>query len=177
MKPAGTQTLTLMICAALIFGLGGCGTEGHDHAHGYDHDHDHDHGHNHHHHVAPHGGVLHEIGEHFAQLEFVLDAETGTLTMYVLDGCAENAIRLSHETIDLTVTPDDGESLALQLDAVASPLTGETVGNSSQFYVRSDALIGVEKLRGRIASITIRGQTVEHVEVLYPEGYHSHHHH
>jgi len=175
--------LVMLAVVALLSPLTGCGTDAHDHdadddhTHGHDHDHDHDHGHHGHHHVAPHGGALHEIGDHFAHLEFLLDSDTGVLTMYVLDGEAENAIRLEHETIAITVVPDEGEPLTLQLDAVASVLTGETVGNSSQFQVQSDELIGASKLRGTLDVLAIRGHTVENVEIIYPEGNEGHHHH
>src|SRR5690606_9176283 len=38
---------------------------------------DHDHDHDHHHHEAPHGGHLVMLGDHVAQVELVLNAETG----------------------------------------------------------------------------------------------------
>ena len=48
-----------------------------------------------HEHVAPHGGALVELGEELAHLELVHDPTTGTLTAYVLDGEAEQAVRVS----------------------------------------------------------------------------------
>src|SRR5580765_6586359 len=49
--------------------------------------HDHDHEHHHHHHAekGPHDGALVAIGHDDAHLEVVLDADTGTVTAYVLD--------------------------------------------------------------------------------------------
>ena len=50
-----------------------------------------------HQHTAPHGGVLAELGEHEAAAEMVLDRASGSLTLYVLDAHAENAVRSAHE--------------------------------------------------------------------------------
>jgi hypothetical protein len=60
------------------------------------------HGHEHH---APHDGTLVELGEEFAHLELVLNAQTGTLTVYVLDGEAEQSVRIAQPEIELTVHP------------------------------------------------------------------------
>ena len=52
-------------------------------------------------HVAPHGGTLVPLGEHAYNLELVRDADTGRLSLYVLDGHAENFIRITAPTIEL----------------------------------------------------------------------------
>src|SRR4051812_8065508 len=68
-----------------------------------DDDDHHDHGGHHHHHAekGPHGGALVAIGQDDAHLEIVLDAETGTLTAYVLDGEAEKAISIKQKNLQL----------------------------------------------------------------------------
>jgi hypothetical protein len=64
---------------------------GHHHAHGE---------------KGPHDGALVAIGDGAAHLEVVLDAETGKVTAYVLDGSAQNPVTITAEKlqIDFTVT-------------------------------------------------------------------------
>src|SRR5262245_1267113 len=105
------------LVAGGLFILGGCPGEtpaptkttttsaaGHQHQDG-DEDHDHDHDHHHHHaEKGPHGGALVAIGEDDAHLEIVLDADTGTLKAYVLDGEAANPVAIKQENVQLAVT-------------------------------------------------------------------------
>lgn len=156
---------------------------GHDHAHGHDHDHaGHDHaGHDHahhdhahgescdHHHAAPHGGALVALGDHFAHLEMLLDAETGTLTAYVLDGEAEKSIRLKQGAIEISVLVGS-ERHVVSLGAVENVLTGETVGDSSEFRATVEALQGQERFVGQVKALAVRGQELRDVSFLYPEG-------
>ena len=51
-----------------------------------------------HEHKPPHSGTLVEFGEEFAHLELVLDAATGTLKAYALDGEAEKAVLTDPQT-------------------------------------------------------------------------------
>lgn len=164
---------------AATLGAAGCGGAGGD-EHAHDHD---DHGHAHddatttdgghgHSHEAPHDGALIAVGDHFAHLELVLDAAAGQLTLYVLDGDASGGRRVAHESLDVHVTQIDGEAadVRLSLAAVASRLTGETVGDTSQFQASDESLVGAERFTAELATISIRGQTLEGVELRYPEG-------
>lgn len=119
-----------------------------------------------HHHTAPHGGLLVELGEHFANLEFVLDAEAGKLTAYAFDGCVEESVRLAQESIAVTITPkgDDAEAVELVLEGVESALTGEKKGDTSQFEASHAVLKGLKAFHGKIATVEILGQTFENVE-------------
>lgn len=117
-------------------------------------------------HEAPHGGTLVELGEHFAMLEFVLDAGAGTLTVYVLDGGAEQAVRVAQPTI--AVTFDAPQVLAgqvLTLAAKANVLTGETVRDTSEFVVTHPALKGQAAFSARVAEVAVKGQTFKDVAV------------
>ncbi|MEX0741305.1 MAG: hypothetical protein WD079_00815, partial [Phycisphaeraceae bacterium] len=170
-----------MIFAALT--LAGCGAAADDHAdqaghaQGPHHDHDHDahnddhadHGHQH---DAPHGGALVAIGDHFAHLEAVLDPETGQLTLYILDGDVQRGVRVAHEQLQLTIHEVDGESATfdLTLEPVASGLTGETVGDTSQFQATDDRLATAEQFTAELHSLTVRGQTIEALAIHYPDG-------
>ncbi len=117
-------------------------------------------------HEAPHGGVLVELGDHFAFLEFVLDEEAGSLTVYVLDGAAEQAVRVSQETIGLVFeAPGTLAGTSLELKARANVLTGETAGDSSQFVVTHESLKGVKAFAGTVVLIAVRGQEFRDVAV------------
>jgi hypothetical protein len=133
--------------------------------HGHDHDHAHDHAHadtDPHRHEAPRGGVLVELGEHAAHVELLLDPEAGELTLYSLDAHAEQAVRLAAPTLEVVVGTDQGE-LWLELAAVASALTGERVGDSSEFRAVDPGLVGLVGLSGRIPAIEVRGVLFEDV--------------
>ena len=136
----------------------------------------HDHGHQHEH-TAPHGGTLVVLGEEFAHLELVLDPGAGSLTGYILDGEAENAVRIGQEDIDIKIRdtlPSGGESdksgYALILKPVSNVLTGETAGDTSEFAVQSDRLKGVRKFDAVISAIEIKGRAFRNVGFRFPEG-------
>lgn len=161
--------------AATLLALPACSPAEDEHAHDHDHD---SAGHDHppdetaetstdgHAHTAPHGGTLLPIGDHFAHLELVLD-EAGRLTLYILDGEAQGGIRVEHETLALEISEIDGEpaDFTLTLDPVASSLTGETVGDSSQFEASDDRLANVDRFTAELPTLTVRGQTLEDVPV------------
>jgi hypothetical protein len=131
----------------------------------------------HHEHTAPHGGTLVVLGEEFAHLELVLDPGAGSLTGYILDGEAENAVRIGQEYIEIkikdTLPPggvSDKSGYALILKAVSNVLTGETAGDTSEFAVQSDRLKGVRKFDAVISAIEIKGQTFRNIGFQFPEG-------
>ena len=118
-------------------------------------------------HAAPHGGTLVELGEHFGFLEFVLDAGAGTLTAYVLDGGAEQAVRIPQPTIVVTFdAPPALGGQALTLTAKASVLTGETVGDTSEFVVTHPALKGQTTFYARVAEVVVKGQAFKDLTVM-----------
>lgn len=121
-------------------------------------------------HDAPHGGTLVELGAHEANLEFVFESATGKLTVFVLDAHAENPIRLSVESLGILFAYEDsGGVLETELSAVESALTGETVGDTSEFSSVIDTLQGREHVDVRVPEITIRGATYTDVTAhLHP---------
>lgn len=133
----------------------------------HDHDHEHDHGH---HHEPPHGGTLVELGDHFANLEFVLDKASGKLTCYVLDGHAENGMPMEASEIALKVKLADGSEHELKLKGVASSLTGETVDKTSQYEGVLEALKGAEKLRITVPALKLKGTDLPGQAVNFPQG-------
>jgi hypothetical protein len=115
-----------------------------------------------HHHTAPRGGTLVELGDEFAHLEFVFDAGAGRLTAYVLDGEAERGVRIAQDAIVLRL---DATGEAIRLEPVAGVLTGETVGDTSQFEAVSPALAGARQIVGVVEAVTVRGQAFQNVAV------------
>jgi hypothetical protein len=151
-----------------------------------DHDEDHDHDHHHHHaEKGPHGGALVAIGEDDAHLEFVLDADTGTLTAYVLDGAAEKPVRIKQGNLQLAfnlLPPDDEDGTKSDLPDSVSVIMLEAVspagdGTATEFAVQSDELKGAEKFEATLTTITIAGKPFKGILFKYPEGNEEDHHH
>lgn len=122
-----------------------------------------------HEHHPPHHGTLVVLGEEFSHVELLLDSTTGQLTAYVLDGEAENPVRISQADLRIKVKLD-GKSFVVRLKPVANDLTGETLKDTSQYQATVSALKGVEKFHGTILSIKAKGTGFKNVWFLYPEG-------
>ncbi len=125
-------------------------------------------------HKAPHGGALVEIGDHFAHVEVVLDDTTGKLTAYALDGHADEPVRLKHDALEIAIKPRQDSPttppLTVRLAAVANKLTGETVGDTSQFEGIVPQLKGAGTFDASIRKIEIRGKTFEALDFNFPRG-------
>lgn len=148
-----------VLAALLLIGLAACGKHDHEHAKapsGGGHVH-----------VAPHGGTLVEVGDHAYNLELLRDAASGRLTVWVLDGHAENFTRIKATSLDLTVTVG-GEKRPLTLKAVANTATGETVGDTSQFEAQADWLKTAPALNGVVPVLEIRGTKFEQLRFQLP---------
>lgn len=158
---------------------------------GADHDHDHDHHHHHHAEKGPHGGALVAIGEDAAHLEVVLDAESGKVTAYVLDGEAQNPVAIKAEQLELTYTREhahdhegedekgkDGDDLPESGSIVLAAVTPADDGTSTEFSGTAEDLKGAEKFDAVLTSIKIGKDEFKQVKFAYPEGNeHDHHHH
>ena len=151
MNPISLLRILLLTLVPLL--AIGCGRS-HDHAHDKAANGDaHGHGHAH---TAPHGGQLVEVGDHQFNVELVLDRETGRLAAYVLDGHAENFVRIVQPAIEVRLKDP---ARVLSLAAVANPATGETVGNTSQFEATAPWLKSAGDVAGEIVRLEIRGAT------------------
>ncbi len=122
-----------------------------------------------HEHHPPHGGTPVVLGDNAYHVELVLEAGTGKLSAYVLDGDMENFIRSAVPSFEISVLVN-GEMKALTLRAVANPATGETVGDSSLFEAQADWLKTTKTFDGVIKSLAIRGTTFTDVDFDFPEG-------
>lgn len=114
-------------------------------------------------HRSPHGGRLVEVGEEFAHLELVWDAEKASLTIYVLDGECESSVRIGQKALQLV-----GKGWRGQLQAIANPLSDEKVGDTSQFAGSLPSLRGRSGWSGEVGNLTVNGRTFEHLPVAYP---------
>jgi hypothetical protein len=123
-------------------------------------------------HVPPHGGTLVELGEEEAQIEFVLDAAEGKLTVYFFDGEAEKPLFSSDPQIEVDVTPadqPDAKPTRVVLKAVASVLTGEKVGETSQFAGSAPVLKGLTKFAGELQPWTMKASHLPALKFDFPK--------
>jgi len=123
-----------------------------------------------HEHHPPHAGTLVAFGDEFAHLELVLNSATGDLTGYVLDGEAENPLRLTQRTVTIRVAIGTQKPFAVTLRAVANALTGETVADTSEFHGLSAKLKGVTTFNATVVVITLRGKRFRSTAFNYPRG-------
>jgi len=140
--------------------LSGCKKQDHAHA-------DHAHNHGGHVHTAPHGGVLVELGEHAFNLEFVVQPDAGRLLVYLLSGHADQFVRSNLPSIELWIM-DGEQSRELVLQAMANPITGETVGNTSLFSAEADWLKRGAAFTGVIKSVSLGGARFEGIRFAIP---------
>lgn len=157
------KQLAPILTSLVALVLAGCGR--HEHAHHHDHD-GHDHGTHAHSHEAPHGGAPVVLGDEAFHLEFVRDADAGTLSAYVLDGHMENFVRVTNESLTITVNGAD----ALTLTAQSNTATGETVGDSAHFLARAEWLLTTSNFQAVIPSVAVRGTIFTNVSFSFPEG-------
>ena len=159
--------LNLLLAAGLFAGCGS-GHDDHDHGPG---GHTHEDGESHgeeageaagggHVHSAPHGGLLVILAEETAHLELLHDADSGELRAYLLGAHADSPVRATQASIQVQL---DGIAEPLALEAVASALSGETVGDTSEFAITSPALKGVELKGGTIERVEMLGMTYEQI--------------
>jgi hypothetical protein len=109
------------------------------------------------------------LGDEAYHIELVLDAPSGTLQAYVLDGEMENFIRSAEPSIEIEATVD-GTARTLVLAAVPNSATGETVGDTSLYQVQADWLRTAREFDGVLRRITLRGTTFTGVKFNFPRG-------
>lgn len=123
-----------------------------------------------HEHKAPHGGALIELGDEYAHLELVVDRSSGAVTAYALDGEAEQPVRLTQTALEIRVTPPSGAPLTVQLKPVASELTGERPGDTSQFATIDPSVASLPMFTGTVVHVAVRGRDFADVAFSYPGG-------
>lgn len=140
----------LVLAALVLITSAGCSKK--EPAHRADgHDHDHGSGHAH---KPLMGGELVEVGEHQFNLEFKYDASRGVLQAWVLDGHAENFVRVSMSLFD--VQEAGGQKRIITMRALANPMTGEKPGDTSAFEGEAPWLGGIGHFDGVVKAIRVR---------------------
>ena len=119
-------------------------------------------------HTPPHGGTLVELGDEIGQVEFVRDRGEGRLTAYVLDGEAEQSVRLTQPTIVIRLRDSAASGASFTLQPHPSALTGERVGDASEFALTDARFKNPGPMVGVIAEIIFKGQTFHDVAFLIP---------
>jgi hypothetical protein len=153
-KPSGWMSGV----AILALALGGCDAKAKENEKGGKHEH-----------KPPHNGTLVVFGDEYAHLELVLDPASGTLDGYLLDGEAENPVRAVQKTIEVKVKAGSA-TFGLTMRALENKLTGETVGDTSQFEVQSDSLKGLKEFDGWIGNVLVKGKAFTNVWFNFPKG-------
>ncbi|MBK6485297.1 MAG: hypothetical protein IPF98_00185 [Gemmatimonadetes bacterium] len=120
--------------------------------------------------TAPHGGMLVELGNRVAHVEFVLDTTRGILTAYVLDATARHPLRLTQGRLDLTMFDlvEGNPEVVTVLAGKANPRTEETYDNTSVFIGFVPQLAGRGQFRASLQRVEIAGQVFTDVPVSYP---------
>lgn len=117
--------------------------------------------------AAPHGGTVVKFGTS-ACLELVHDPSSGTLTAYVLNAEGTATMRVPAKVIPVEITVPGGKKVEVSLASTANGLTGDTVGNSSQFGGTAPGLKGVTAFTGVVKHLDAAGKTFTGVEFGYP---------
>jgi hypothetical protein len=147
-----------MILASLVaLGQAGCGG-GHDDSEAGPHHHD-----------PPHGGAGVTLGDEEAHIEFLVDAEAGTVTAWFFKPHMERYLRIKAESFVVLARLPDGEA-SMTFAAVANAGTGETIGDTSQFVARADWLASVVSFDAVLPEVSIRGRVYRSVAFNYPKG-------
>ena len=118
--------------------------------------------------AAPHGGTVVKLGT-VAHLEFVHDPSSGMLTAYVLDAAGTATMRSPAKAIEVEATLAGGARVSASLTSTANGLTGDVVGNSSQFGGAAPGLKGVTAFSGAVKSFAAGGETFTNVSFTYPK--------
>ena len=109
------------------------------------------------------------LGDEEAHIEFLADAEVGTITAWFFTPHMERYLRIKAETFEVLARRADGEA-RLTFAAVANTGTGETVGDTSQFVARADWLVAVEAFDAVLPEVTVQGRVYRSVAFNYPKG-------
>ncbi|WP_157772202.1 hypothetical protein [Lacunisphaera limnophila] len=115
------------------------------------------------------GGQLVEVGEHQFNLEFKYDATRGVLQAWVLDGHAENFVRVSMALFD--VQEAGGAQRTITLRAVANEMTGEKSGDTAAFEGEAGWLGAVGHFDGVVKAIKVRDTVFRDITFhFHPQG-------
>lgn len=110
------------------------------------------------------------LGDHLGHIELVLEPGTGELKLYMLDGHAEHPVRIDAAQLTIEITPTNGVSFVVTASPRENALTGESIGDTSEFGVTDDRLKALQSFKGRISTFGFRGVALEELVFRFPEG-------
>lgn len=114
------------------------------------------------------GGQLVPVGDHQFNLEFKYDAARGVLQAWVLDGHAENFVRVSMALFD--VQEAGGQKRTITLRALENGMSGEKAGDSSSFEGEAAWLGGTGHFDGVVKAIKVRDTTFRDIAFHFHPG-------
>lgn len=108
-------------------------------------------------HKGPHKGMVLELGADEYHAELVDDHKSNTVTVYLLDGQAKNAVAIDTKEVVINVRKDGkGEQYRL----AASPQEGDAAGTASRFSTTDKKLC--DRLHGHVDArlrVSINGKS------------------
>jgi hypothetical protein len=153
------------------------GHDDHDHGHGHDHaagdmHEGHDHGHHTHGQEGPHKGAIVVVAGHKLHLEFVLDAEAGKLTAYVLNDELKEGTTLKQDelVVGFLAKAAEGATELKEPEEVKLAAVNAKDGAAGEFAGQSDKLKGLKEFDGQLMSVTFNDKKYEGVKFEYPKG-------
>src|SRR5688500_12035413 len=116
----------------------------------------------------PHGGTPVAVGKHKYVLEFVRDAQAGTLQAYVMDAHFEKLVSVPETNFTLLAKVAGREERAEFGRMPATPPSKD--GSSYLFATRGEWIKGATKFEGLIPTITLKGRTYTNIAFPFPQG-------
>ena len=95
---------------------------------------------------GPHGGAITHWGDGEYHVEFTVDHDTQTATVYILDSNAEKAAPVKADKLTLKINEP-----AFVVELLPQPMEGEAEGTSSRFTGKKEELGVVQEFAGTIS--------------------------
>ncbi|MEL6429484.1 MAG: hypothetical protein AAFZ87_09890 [Planctomycetota bacterium] len=143
-----------VLAASVALASCGGGEEG-----GHDHD-GHDHGG--HVHAAQFGGTVVELGDHYANLEYKHDSETGNFELWTMDAHNESPVKSPTESVSVVIGEGE-DAFTIELQPEVSASMEWAVGSSAHFEGSDQRLLGMDVFHATVTSVSVRGQVFEDV--------------
>jgi hypothetical protein len=122
-----------------------------------------------HEHKPPHGGTPVVLGHEEYHVELVLEAATGTMQAYVMNGELEEFVRVSAPSFEVAAQRAGGEE-TLVFKAVPNRATGETVGDTSFFTAQAEWLKTAKTFDAVLKELKVQGSVYQNVAFNFPKG-------
>ena len=120
-----------------------------DHGHSHEDEHDHDHSvEGHAHGAGPHDGTIADWGGGKYHVEFTVDHDSQTATVYVLGTDEKTATPIKAESIELSILDPE-----MQIILSPQPQVGDPEGSSSRFVGTNEKLGVVQEYAGTMTGV------------------------